>query len=458
MDASKDPRKANSSLEMILITICASFSMKPKQAAALLTNSNQYLLHTVVKGLKGKFEPVIAWFKMLYNLTDDFENIVDLENQVNENSGSTLLMVLNTFKTGFFSHNPEVVVLCCRVMQKLGKTLMDGNLIKQAYDWFGNVQQDGGITSILYVLKKHDTLLQYVVNTMAVYAKGRMSYVFRDLLKSLYTSQLEYATVINDFVQVLVKNEEAITEVQEQGLIDQWLELCVKQSDNDGKHTPEERTAAIALMCDLWILFPNKMELRNDLQTQLITMLKRGSKDKYRPLRITSLCQTFRLMDKFFEKVAISPTLYKNISHAMIENHGDATTREYIMKNLMIMYVKHPKMPVSFVVEPIVKQLQLSEGDTYIYNTIDFEFFQSLASHPTLKPPNGLYMMDSMAKIYLNDQVYAMSALDPLITIAKRFFKHEPIYDFCTKLMTMTFSMLPGLEKSKPKTPPVKSR
>ncbi len=55
---------------------------------------------------------------------------------------------------------------------------------------------------------------------MAVYAKGRMSYVFRDLLKSLYTSQLEYATVINDFVQVLVKNEEAITEVQEQGLID----------------------------------------------------------------------------------------------------------------------------------------------------------------------------------------------------------------------------------------------
>ncbi len=62
-------------------------------------------------------------------------------------------------------------------------------------------------------------------------------------------------------------------------------------------------------------------------------------------------------MDKFFEKVAISPTLYKNISHAMIENHGDATTREYIMKNLMIMYVKHPKMPVSFVVEPIVKQL-----------------------------------------------------------------------------------------------------
>lgn len=38
MDVSKDPRKADSSLEMILITLCASLNMKPKQSAALLTN------------------------------------------------------------------------------------------------------------------------------------------------------------------------------------------------------------------------------------------------------------------------------------------------------------------------------------------------------------------------------------------------------------------------------------
>lgn len=79
MDTSKDPRKAESSLEMILLTLCASLGMKPKQSAALLTNSNQYLLHTVVKGLKGKFEPVISWFKMLYNLADEFCTIIDLE-------------------------------------------------------------------------------------------------------------------------------------------------------------------------------------------------------------------------------------------------------------------------------------------------------------------------------------------------------------------------------------------
>jgi hypothetical protein len=40
MDVSKDPRKADSSLEMILISLCASLNMKPKQSAALLTNQN----------------------------------------------------------------------------------------------------------------------------------------------------------------------------------------------------------------------------------------------------------------------------------------------------------------------------------------------------------------------------------------------------------------------------------
>ena len=38
MDVSKDPWKADSSLEMILISLCASLNMKPKQSAALLTN------------------------------------------------------------------------------------------------------------------------------------------------------------------------------------------------------------------------------------------------------------------------------------------------------------------------------------------------------------------------------------------------------------------------------------
>jgi hypothetical protein len=41
--------------------------MKPKQAAALLTNDNKYLVHCVVKGIKRKYEPVLDWFKDIQN-------------------------------------------------------------------------------------------------------------------------------------------------------------------------------------------------------------------------------------------------------------------------------------------------------------------------------------------------------------------------------------------------------
>lgn len=55
--------------------------MKPKQAAALLTNSNQYLLHSVVKGLKGNYDPIIKYYKMLGKNTHHLWNLIQLESE-----------------------------------------------------------------------------------------------------------------------------------------------------------------------------------------------------------------------------------------------------------------------------------------------------------------------------------------------------------------------------------------
>jgi len=89
-------------------------------------------------------------------------------------------------------------------------------------------------------MRKHSELVDYVVNTMCTFSKGRLTYVFRDLLKSLYPAPLEYTSIINDFIYIIVKNEVAVQEILEHGLIDQWLEIVVKQADNDGKHSAEE--------------------------------------------------------------------------------------------------------------------------------------------------------------------------------------------------------------------------
>lgn len=62
---------------------------------------------------------------------------------------------------------------------------------------------------MLYVLKRHNDLIEFVVNTMVVFSKGKMTYVFWDILKSLYPSPLEYATIVNDFIHILHKNWDA---------------------------------------------------------------------------------------------------------------------------------------------------------------------------------------------------------------------------------------------------------
>ena len=91
----------------------------------------------------------------------------------------------------------------------------------------------------------------------------------------------------------------------------------------------------------------------------------------------------------------------------------------------------------------------MGEGESYVYNSYDFTFFAKLANHPTLNPTQALYLIDSMAKIYINDFAFANSASVVFMAIAARFILHEQIFDFLIKFITMLFSMLPDLEKKK---------
>ncbi len=79
MNAEREIVDTESSLELILNTLCKAFSMKPKQAAALLTNNNQFLIHSIVKGVKGRYEPLISWYQDLYANSRHLTNLLELE-------------------------------------------------------------------------------------------------------------------------------------------------------------------------------------------------------------------------------------------------------------------------------------------------------------------------------------------------------------------------------------------
>ena len=79
MDITKEPSSTESTLEFILNTLCRALSMKPKQSAALLTNNNQFLTHCVVKGVKGRFEPMISWYHEMYQYSRHLSMMLEAE-------------------------------------------------------------------------------------------------------------------------------------------------------------------------------------------------------------------------------------------------------------------------------------------------------------------------------------------------------------------------------------------
>ncbi len=44
-------KEANNALEFFLIGIVQEFGIRPKQAAALMTHNNAYLVHVLIRGL-----------------------------------------------------------------------------------------------------------------------------------------------------------------------------------------------------------------------------------------------------------------------------------------------------------------------------------------------------------------------------------------------------------------------
>jgi hypothetical protein len=274
MSSSKDPMDTDSSLELLLNIMCKSFKMKPKQSAALLTNSNQYLLHSVVKGLKGNYDPILKFYRNMAKFVHHMCNLLELESQKNQNH-STMLMIMNALKTGLFSYHDEVIMSTLDLLSRISEVAFEMSIFPAVYQWFITTTQEGGISALLYILKKHEDLIKPVVFTLVTFSKGNLPNILKEVIKPLYPSPREYIAIINDFTHVLAENEKTREELLDSGLIDFWLEENIAQADNEAKASPEERTTSIAYVVDLWVLFPDKMDNREDIKGQIINVLKK---------------------------------------------------------------------------------------------------------------------------------------------------------------------------------------
>lgn len=120
---SKALTATKSCLEFLIVSFSHHFSLKPKQAAGLLTQGGKYLARILVKGLKGQYNPVVAWYQGVYSSLKHLLGLL-----VKEQINGSITLILSTLRPGFLSRHLETAQWTCRVFLRLGKDLQDKGL------------------------------------------------------------------------------------------------------------------------------------------------------------------------------------------------------------------------------------------------------------------------------------------------------------------------------------------
>jgi hypothetical protein len=98
-------------------------------------------------------------------------------------------------------------------------------------------------------------------------------------------------------------------------------------------------------------------------------------------------------------------------------------------------------------VDPLIKQIAISENVTYFYKVFDFDFFTMLAKHSKLSSSNAVSIADLLAKVYLNEPTIASAASVPLMLLCSRFNLDDHMQEFIIKFETICLASLMNLEK-----------
>ncbi len=80
-------------------------------------------------------------------------------------------------------------------------------------------------------------------------------------------------------------------------MIEHWIETCARNAENDGKHSAEDRIAALALMTEVWLQFTNYVDSKDEMASTILFMLKRALREKTYVLRLHASGLLFTVLE-----------------------------------------------------------------------------------------------------------------------------------------------------------------
>jgi hypothetical protein len=451
-DQSVLPATAKSPMELIIITMCQSLSIRPDQATALLTTNAHYLGHMFARGMGGSFDGLLKWCHQLVAHAGSMCTLL-------RNDNSVIPMVMHTLRLGMFSPNVNIVSSITSFFVALISKLESSSSREIMWNWFvlgpGGVGVNTGLHGVLAALKTHRSVLSGVrpgmwqllnlmvsgpsdvpISTRAKANSRGVSALLCKHLREMLPNPVIYMNAVNEMLMGMISASEDVHEAaKKEGAARQLIEFTLAHADstrlteeqsmfkaaenNVDIQKTRERIAALELNVQLWITFAEVFDEIPQATRLALSLLKKGVADESVELQVASVTLLFHLLDNLAEKRhAFAPYLYKSLIFALIGSADNEALHEYLLFNMIITLEKFSNIPIGVLIEPLIKQVA-KEG----YNNLFFDLFAALAMHDRLDIDAGGKMANLLGQIALNDIIFGKLAMVPFIHIMKRFLE-----------------------------------
>ena len=353
IDPNKSYNECNTALEFFILSLCKNFSMKPRQAVALLSNNRKYLSIICNKGLKGDFSKLKKW---LYDLSSNFDTMIRLIN-ISEDG---LNISFSTIGTALICSEQDIPVNCAELLNRINLNT------KMNWDWLKNEGLDLMLFSIIKTENERDKLT--LLNILYDFIKTESKDFFLELNKKLASNQnkiiIEFLFSILPFCREL--NKSFYNELK-----DFIFDLCI--------NSKIDLSTYVSLLCDAFFYFS---PTNDELIEKIMNFFKKCLRSDNKTVFSSAIVQIINLMDKFGKnKNKYGPQLYKCLVSLFLEGFNNEEKREFFLLNFEKFFNSEQQVPIDIFFEKYINKL--ISVDNYILS--DFEFLSKIIEHPRIE-------------------------------------------------------------------------
>lgn len=405
----KPLEESQSPLEFFIISLSKSINLKPRQAAALLSNNRKYLIQISNRGIKGDYSKIISWYQDLFL---NYKKLMQILNKTQMKDAKS--MTFATLSVGLYSKNSELAKNAYSLLMQLEADLgID-------FEWF----LKDGIDVLYFCVGKHKEMRSIILRFLEKLAKENPEKIHYELfnVRKIGTQKIyefignimdeisecgfEFQNFLKFRIPEFCFNEKFDLPLACAILIDCWIKLYLSNNTSRNKNRNNN--------------YDKNFEAEKTVTNNIIKFMRNAVRDKsQRNLQMTAVTQMFRLMKTLGEeKDENAPTIYKSLVFLFLENYDDSRIREVFLQNFSFIFNADKSIPIDILLDPYISQLKGNNNANNInviniptnYDINDFKFLNEILSHSKIKLYNLKEILEFSTLVSYTNLFYARSA------------------------------------------------